>query len=148
MRDTRIVYSYDQTSRVITARKGQDHLEMPIGEFLDNEEVRDTLAVSGAIDLLRRAAAGAGKEGKMEAIEEAYDRVSNEGVDAFKPRKQERIRKADKIAALASLEGATISAVEEALEKLDKQAQHETLNSERVLSHLKTMKSGGLSLSA
>jgi len=142
MSDNRISYHYDEESREITVSRGEDNLSLPIGQFLDREELKTALAVSGTIDYLRRAASEVNGEEKMEAIEAAYDRIANEGVDAFKrrPRTRKGPVKAEKVAALAALEEATTVAIEEALADMPKEDQDRLLNSERVLGKLESMK--------
>lgn len=153
MSDNRISYNYYAESReIIVTRGDNESMSLPIGQFLDRDDLKTALAASGAINYLRRAASEASSEEKMEVIEAAYDRIANEGVDAFKRRSRTRRGpiKAEKVAALASLEEATTVAVEQALAYMPKEEQDRLLNSDRVLGKLESMKrkGEGLQLSA
>lgn len=153
MSDNRISYHYEAESREIIVTRGEnDSMSLPIGQFLDRDDLKTALAASGAIDYLRRAASEVTGDEKMGSIEEAYDRIANEGVDAFKrrPRTRRGPIKAEKVAALAALEEATTVAIEQALADMPKEEQDRLLNSDRVLGKLESMKRNGegLQLSA
>lgn len=138
----RVNYAPNEENTELTVSQGEDRLTLAAGEIFEDTEVRDHLAMLGLTTYLRREAGDAPAEDRLTAVDAAYDRLAAEGTKVFqrKPRTNRGPRKSEKVAALAALEGATTDAVENALARMSKEEQAETLNHERVLDKLESMK--------
>lgn len=142
----RVSYTQDASKQQLTVKYDKEVIEFPVGEelYTKHAELRDHLALVGLTSFFQRETSKVRDAEKLDAIEKAYDRLMTEGMGAFKrkagggPRGP---RKADKIAALAALKGATTAAIEKKLATMDKAKQEDVLNHPKVLAKLEEMKS-------
>lgn len=134
---------YEIQGTTLNVKRGNETLQASPNTLPD--EVRQHLMMTGLIDYLQRACARTPKEQKMDAVEEAMNRLDQEGMKVFerKPRGFQSTgpRKQDKIAALAVLQGATPTAVEKALANRTKDEQDKILNHPDVLQKVSEMAS-------
>lgn len=138
----RVTYTPSDDGATLVVAQGGVNMELDVADVFANTGVRDHLAMLGLSHHLRRVAGEKPAEERLETIEATYDEIVSKGMAAFepKPRTRKAPLKADKVAALASLEGATITAVEKALAKMSKEEQAQKLNSDRVLEKLEGMR--------
>lgn len=127
----------------LTISRGEETLILPVANLFEGDsELQSHFAAIGLVAHLRKVTGELPSEERMAAMELEYDRIEELGLGALAT-KQTRTRgprKAEKIAALAILEGATTDAIEAALAKMSKEAQEEVLNAERVIEQLGRMK--------
>lgn len=143
----RVSYNQDVPKMTLTVRFDKEVVELPAGEelFAQHPDVKDHLALVGLTTYLQRESSRQKDAEKIEAADKAYEKLLNEGIKAFErktgggPRGP---RKADKVAALAALKGATTAAVEKALSGMSKEQQDEILNHKKVLAKLAKMNQG------
>lgn len=141
MEDKEVRMSYSIDGRTLTVRRGGESLQIDTGDYPG--DVMDHLAMTGLVTHLQRASVRVPKEEKMQAVETAINEVENEGVDAFAPKprgfQSQGPRKQDRIAALAALKGASVTAVEKALAAKSKEEQKRLLEHEQVLEKARQM---------
>lgn len=140
----RVTYDLNAETGVLTVKFGNE--EGSFGLLPELEEVTGQLALEGLRGFLQRYSAKADEADKIAAIEEGYNYLVEAGMKAFErkppfggqpgPRGP---KKADKIAALAVLKGATVAAVKEVLAGMDKAEQNRVLNNPKVLAKLEEM---------
>ncbi len=143
----RVSYNQDVPKMTLTVRFDKEVVELPAGEelFAQHPDVKDHLALVGLTTYLQRESSRSKDAEKIEAADKAYEKLLNEGIKAFErkagggPRGP---RKADKIAALAALKGATTAAVEKVLSTKSKEEQDAILNNKKVLAKLAKMNQG------
>ena len=117
------------------------------------EAVTGQLALEGLRGYLQRATSGVAENEKVAAINEAFDRLVADGMQCFEKKPPfsgpRGPKKADKIAALAALKGATVAAIKEALSVMEPKDQNRILNNPKVLEKLNEMTTSatGLDLS-
>jgi len=144
----RISYNQDTEKMTLTVRYGTEVIELPAGAelFETHPDVKNHLALVGLTTYLQREASRAKDAEKLDAADKGYDKLLAEGPKAFArkagggPRGP---RKADKIAALAALKGATTGAIEKKLASLTKEEQETILSNKKVLAQLEKMTQGG-----
>lgn len=142
----RVNYSTDAAKGQLTVTYADEAVELGAEEeiFAKHPDVKNHLALVGLTTFLQRESGRVKDHQKLDAIEKAYERITQEGVKAFErkagggPRGP---RKADKIAALAALKGATTAAIEKKLATMDKSEQDAILNHKKVLAKLEKMNS-------
>lgn len=143
----RVSYNQDVPKMTLTVRFDKEVVELPAGEelFAQHPDVKDHLALVGLTTYLQRESSRQKDAEKIEAADKAYETLLNKGIEAFArkagggPRGP---RKADKIAALAALKGATTAAVEKVLSTKTKEEQDAILNNKKVLAKLAKMNQG------
>jgi hypothetical protein len=140
----RVNYDLDADTGVLTVKYGNETGNFPL--LPDLEAVTGQLALEGLRGFLQRYSSQVDEADKIAAIEEGYNHLIEAGMKAFErkppfggqpgPRGP---KKADKIAALAALKGATVAAVTEVLAGMDKAEQNRVLNNPKVLAKLEAM---------
>jgi hypothetical protein len=140
----RVNYDLDAETGVLTVKYGDETGTFPLLPHL--EAVTGQLALEGLRGYLQKYSAKVAETDKVAAIEEGYNQLIEAGMKAFDrkppfggqpgPRGP---KKADKIAALAAIKGATVAAVKEVLAGMEKQAQDAILNNPKVLAKLEEM---------
>jgi len=150
----RVTYDLNAETGVLTVKFGNE--EGSFGLLPDLEAVTGQLALEGLRGYLQRYSSKAEEADKITAIEEGYNHLVEVGMQAFErkppfggqpgPRGP---KKADKIAALDVLKGATVAAVKEVLSAMDLKEQNRILNNPKVLAKLEEMQTSpeGLDLS-
>lgn len=144
----RVSYTQDVAKQMLVVKYDKEVIEFPVAEelYAKHEDIKDHLALIGLTSFFQRESSKFRDADKLDAIEKAYEKLVQVGTYAFKrkagggPRGP---RKADKIAALAALKGATTAAIQKQLEKLSKDEQEAVLNHKKVLAKLEKMKSEG-----
>jgi hypothetical protein len=140
----RVSYDLNADSGTLTVKYGNEEGTLTL--YPELEAVTGQLALEGLRGFLQRYSAKANEDEKLAAIEEGYNHLIEAGMQAFErkppfggqpgPRGP---RKADKIAALAAIKGATVAAVKEVLSGMEKEAQDAILNNPKVLAKLEEM---------
>lgn len=140
----RVTYDLNPETGLLTVKFGNEEANFNL--LPDLEAVTGQLALEGLRGYLQRYSAKADEGDKIAAIEEGYDNLVKNGMAAFErkppfggqpgPRGP---KKADKIAALAALKGATVAAVKEVLSGMEKDEQNRILNNPKVLAKLEEM---------
>lgn len=140
----RVTYDLDPEQGTLSVKFGD--AEGVFTLFPELEAISTQLALEGLRGYLQRYSAKA--EDKVGAIDEGYNRLVELGMAAFErkppfgghpgPRGP---TKADKIAALAYLKGATVAAIKSVLEGMEKEEQDRVLNNPKVLAKLEEMES-------
>jgi hypothetical protein len=140
----RVSYDLNAETGTLTVKYGNEQGTLTL--FPELEAVTGQLALEGLRGFLQRYSAKVDEDEKLAAIEEGYNHLVDVGMAAFerKPpfggqRGPRGPKKADKIAALAVLKGATVDAVKEVLSGMDKAEQNRVLNNPKVLAKLEEM---------
>jgi hypothetical protein len=140
----RVSYDLNAETGTLTVKYGNEQGTLTL--FPELEAVTGQLALEGLRGFLQRYSAKVDEDEKLAAIEEGYNHLVDVGMAAFErkppfggqpgPRGP---KKADKIAALAVLKGATVAAVKEVLSAMDLKEQNRILNNPKVLAKLQEM---------
>lgn len=138
----RVSYKINADNGVLTVTKGTDVVDFPVLEDAGDEKLRNHLMQLGLIKYLHQETTKAtGSDDKLAAIEEAYDRLVQQGLGALQRKGVPRgPKKADKVAALAAIKGVTPDRVRESLAGLGDAKAEKLLNHPDVLAKVEEMK--------
>ena len=145
----------DKTPRVsithgsdnLTITRGDEKATLPYSLVFADEAVMDRLAKEGLAAYLRKVTAEVESEQRLAAMEEAFEKLVDGGIDVLTPKRQPRgPLKADKVAALAFIKGVTVGSIEDALSLKDKAEQDEILNDPEVLEQVERLQAGSVAL--
>lgn len=147
----RTAYELNPEKGELSVKFGGEEGVFPL--YPELEAVTGQLALEGLRGYLQRATSGVAESEKITAINEAFDELASNGMQCFEKKPPfsgpRGPKKADKIAALAALKGATVAAIKEALGVMEPKDQNRILNNPKVLEKLAEMTTSatGLDLS-